>query len=346
MRLVLAACLSAVLALSPALAADATAHYRIKHTFLLGGDGGWDYLTFDPAGQHLFISRSTRVMVMDADKGNVIAEIPDTNGVHGIALAPELGKGFISDGQDDAVTVFDLKSLKVTNKIRIPGDRPDSIVYEPVTQRVFTLDGGSNDSTVIDAKTDAVVATIKLPGRPEAAVADGKGRVYVNIESTSQLSAIDASKAEVLNTWSLAPCDGPSALAMDREHRRLFSGCDNKMMAVSDPDTGKVLATAPIGQGVDAGDFDPGTGLVLMSCGQGVLSVIHEDAPDRYTSVEDAATRQYARTMALDPKSHDVYLVTADLKIDPAPAGATGRAARPKRTVLPNSFTVLVLHRS
>jgi DNA-binding beta-propeller fold protein YncE len=339
------ACLIATLAL-PALATDATAHYRLKHTYLLGGDGGWDYLTLDPAGQRLFISRSTRVQVLDVDKGNVITEIPGTNGVHGIALAPELGKGFISDGQDDAVTVFDLKSLKVTNKIKIAGDRPDAIAYEPVTQRIFTFDGGSDDSTVIDAKTDAIVATVKLPGRPEAAMADGKGRMYVNIESTSQLSAIDARKAVVLNTWSLAPCDGPSAIAMDREHRRLFSGCDNKMMAVSDPDTGKVLTTVPIGQGVDAGDFDSGTGLVLMSCGQGVLSVIHEDSPNRYSSVEDAVTRQYARTMALDPKTHDVYLVTANLKIDPAAAGATGRAARPKRTVLPDSFTVLVMHHS
>ncbi len=344
MRILLSATLIA-LSLSPAFAADATPHYRLHHKFLLGGEGGWDYLTYDPAGRRLFISRSTRVQVLDVDKGNVIAEIPDTNGVHGIALAPELGKGFVSDGQDDAVTVFDLKTLKVTTKIKIPGSRPDAIAYEPVTQRVFTFDGGSDDSTVIDAKTDKVIATVKLPGRPEAAVPDGQGRMYVNIESTSQLAGIDAKTLKVISTWSLAPCDGPSAIAMDTAHRRLFSGCDNKLMAVSDPDTGKVLTTAPIGQGVDAGVFDPGTGLVLMSCGQGVLSVIHEDSPDRYTAVEDAATRQYARTMALDPKSHDVYLVTADLQITPAPAGATGRAARPKRTVLPDSFTVLVMHR-
>jgi YVTN family beta-propeller protein len=345
MRTLLSAILIA-LCLSPAFAADATPHYWLAHKFLLGGEGGWDYLTYDPAGGRLFISRSTRVQVLDADKGKLITEIPDTNGVHGIALAPELNKGFISDGQDDAVTVFDLKTLKVIEKVKIPGDRPDAIAYEPVTQRIFTFDGGSDDSTVIDAKTDKVVASIKLPGRPEAAVADGQGRMYVNIEDKSELSAIDARKAEVLNTWSLAPCDGPSAIAMDTEHRRLFSGCDNKLMTVSDPDAGKVVATAPIGQGVDAGAFDAGLGLVLMSCGQGVLSVIHEDSPDRYTALEDAATRQYARTMALDPKSHDVYLVTADLQITPAPAGATGRAARPKRTVLPDSFTVLVMHRN
>ncbi|HEY1773356.1 MAG TPA: YncE family protein [Gammaproteobacteria bacterium] len=334
------------LSLSPAFAADSTPHYKLAKSYLLGGDGGWDYLTYDPAGRHLFISRGTEVQVLDVDTGKVVATIPDTNGVHGIALAPELNKGFVSDGKDDAVTVFDMKTLKVTNKVKIEGDRPDAIAYEPKTQRVFTFDGGSNDSTLLDAKTDKVVATVKLPGRPEAAVADGQGRMYVNIESTSQLSAIDAAKAVVLNTWSLAPaCDSPSAIAMDTAHRRLFSGCHNKVMAISDADTGKVIGTQPIGEGVDAGSFDAGLGLVFMSCGEGLLSVIHEDSPDHYSKVEDAPTKKYARTMALDPKSHDVYLVTADIRMDPAPAAATGRAARPKRTVLPDSFTVLVMHR-
>jgi YVTN family beta-propeller protein len=332
--------------LSPAIAADATPHYKLAHSFVLGGDGGWDYLTYDPAGRHLFVSRGTEVNVVDVDSGKVIATIPGTNGVHGVALAPELDKGFTTDGKDDAVTVFDLKTFKVINKVKIDGDRPDAIAYEPKTQRVFTFNGGSNDSSVLDAKTEKVVATVKLPGRPEAAVADGQGRVYVNIESTSQLSAIDAAKAQVLKTWSLAPaCDSPSAIAMDTAHRRLFSGCDNKVMAVSDADAGKVIGTQPIGEGVDAGEFDAGLGLVFMSCGEGVLSVIHEDSPDHYSKLEDAATRKYARTMALDPKSHDVYLVTADIRMDPAPAAATGRAARPKRTVLPDSFTVLVMHR-
>jgi YVTN family beta-propeller protein len=339
---------AAVLALllSPAFAADASPHYHLAKTFVLGGDGGWDYLTYDSAGRRLFISRGTEVQVLDVDTGKLIGTIPDTNGVHGIALAPEAGKGFTTDGKDDAVTVFDLKSLRVIDKVKIPGDRPDAIAYEPKTQRIFTFDGGSDDSTVLDANTDKVVATVKLPGRPEAAVADGQGRMYVNIESTSQLSAIDAAKAQVLNTWSLAPaCDSPSAIAMDTAHRRLFSGCDNKVMAVSDADAGKVIGTQPIGEGVDAGSFDAGLGVVFMSCGEGVLSVIHEDSPDHYSKLEDAATRKYARTMALDPKSHDVYLVTADLKIEAAPAAATGRAARPKRTVLPDSFAVLVMHR-
>ena len=333
------------LALSPAFAADATPHYKLAHSYVLGGDAGWDYLTFDPAARHLYISRGTEVQVLDVDTGKLVGSIPDTNGVHGIALAPELNKGFSTDGKDNAVSVFDLKTFKVIEKVKIDGDHPDAIAYESKTQRVFTFNGGSNDSTVLDAKTDKVVATVKLPGRPEAAVADGQGRVYVNIESTSQLSAIDAAKAVVLNTWSLAPCDSPSAIAMDAAHRRVFSGCDGKLMAVSDADAGKVVATAPIGDGVDAGSFDPGLGLVFMSCGEGVLSVLHEDSPDHYSKLEDAATKKYARTMALDPKSHDVYLVTADIRMDPAPAAATGRAARPKRTVLPDSFAVLVMHR-
>jgi DNA-binding beta-propeller fold protein YncE len=266
--------------------------------------------------------------------------------VHGIALAQELGKGFTTDGKDNTVTVFDIKTLKVLERVKIPGKRPDAIAYDAVTQRVFTFDGGSNDTTALDAKTDLVLGTVPLPGRPEAAVPDGKGHVFVNIESTSQLSDIDAKALKVVKTWSLAPaCVSPSAIAMDPAHRRLFSGCDNKVMAVSDTDAGKVLTTQPIGDGVDAGEFDAGSGLVFMSCGEGVLSVIHEDNPDRYTKLEDAITRKYARTSALDPGSHDVYLVTADLKITPAPAGATGMATRPKREVLPNSFTVLVMQR-
>ena len=334
-----------LLALScTALAAPATPHYQLAHTYQLGGDGGWDYLTFDPASKRLFIARATRVQVMDAATGKLLGEIPGTEGVHGVVLAPELGKGFATDGEDDSVTVFDLKTLKVLERVHLPGRRPDAIAYEPVSQRVFTFDGGSDDSTALDAKTDRVLGSVPLPGRPEAAVADDRGHVFVNIESTSQLSDIDAQALKVTRTWSLAPaCNSPSAIAMDTAHHRLFSGCHNQVMAVSDADAGKVVTSAPIGQGVDAGRFDAARSLVLMSCGEGVLSVIHEDSPDRYTKLEDAPTRKYARTMALDPASGDVYLVTADLKITPAPAGATGRAKWGKREVLPGSFAVLVM---
>src|SRR6185437_8067816 len=219
------------------------AHYQVKQKYVLGGDGGWDYLTFDPAGKRLFISRGTHVMVVDPYKGSVIGDIPDTTGVHGIALAQNLGKGFTSNGRDNSVTVFDLKTLKPTAKIKIDGENPDAILYDPSTKRVFTFNGRSKNSTVIDATNDKVVATIPLDGKPEFGVADGKGGVFVNIEDKSELTSIDAKKATVIKTWPLAPCEEPSGLAMDQKHRRLFAGCSNKMMAVVDADSGKVIAT-------------------------------------------------------------------------------------------------------
>ena len=328
----------ALLSLPLAVFADGTTQYNLQHEYVLGGEGGWDYLNFDAPGHRLFISRATRVQVVDGDSGKLLGEIPDTDGVHGIVFAPELGKGFTSNGKGNSVTVFDLKTLKTIATIAISGQGPDAIVYEPVTKRVFTFNGHSKDSTVIDAVKGTVVATIPLEGRPEFAAADGKGMVYVNIEDKSDVSAIDAAKAVVVKTWSLAPCEGPSGFSMDQVHRRLFSGCDNKLMAVSDPDAGKVVATFPIGQGVDATGFDPGTGLAFSSNGEGTLTVAHEDSPDKYTVLQDAATRKFARTMTLDPVSHRVYLVTADLEMTPDPQGG-----RPKRVVLPGTFKVLVM---
>ena len=328
----------ALVSLPLSVFADAATQYSLQHEYVLGGDGGWDYLSFDTANDRLYISRSTRMQVVDPGTGKLIGEIPDTAGVHGAVFAPEIGKGFTSNGKDDSVTVFDLKTLKPISNIKISGVGPDAIVYEPVTKRVFTFNGHSKDSTVIDAVSGKVVTTIPLEGRPEFAAADGKGMVYVNIEDKSDVSAIDAAKAVVVKTWSLAPCEGPSGLSMDQVHRRLFSGCDNKVMAVSDPDAGKVVATFPIGEGVDATGFDPGTGLVFSSNGEGTLTVIHEDSPDKYTVLQDAATRKFARTMTLDPASHRIYLVTADMEVTPDPQGG-----RPKRTVLPGTFKVLVM---
>ena len=277
-------------------------------------------------------------MVVDAAKGTLLAEIPDTAGVHEIALAQDLGKGFTSNGKEDTVTVFDLKTLKPMAKIKATGGNPDAIMYEPVTKRVFTFNGHGNNATVIDAVSGAVVATIPLGGKPEFAVADDKGMVYVNIEDKSALSTIDARKAVVVNTWSLAPCESPSGLAIDVKNRRLFAGCDNKLMAVMDADNGKVVATLPIGEGVDGTGFDPGTGLAFSSNGEGTLTVIHEDSPDKYAVLQNAVTRKFARTMTLDPASHRVYLVTAQVEVTPDPQGG-----RPKRTVLPGTFKVLVM---
>lgn len=335
-----AVCLLTFSLITAASAAPARTHYELKQKFTLGGEGFWDYLTYDPAGNRVFISRGTHVSVVDPSKGTVIGDIPDTPGVHGIALAPELGKGFTSNGRENTVTVFDLKTLKQTAKVKLEGaGNPDAIVYDPASKRVFTFNGRTNNSSVIDAKTNAVVATIPLDGRPEFAVADGKGTVFANIEDKSELTSIDSRHAKVLKTWPLSPCEQPSGLAIDRKHRRLFSGCHNKMMAVVNADTGKVIATPAIGQGVDANRFDPGTQLAFSSNGDGTLTVVHEDSPEKFTVVENAPTQRFARTMALNTKNHDAYLVTADIEV--APPAKEGE--RPHRTMKPGSFTLLVM---
>lgn len=317
------------------------AQYQLKQKFTIGGDGGWDYLTYDSTGNRLFISRATRVQVVDPEKGTVIAEIPNTTGVHGIALAQELGKGFTSNGRENTVTVFDLKSLKETNKIKIDGENPDAILYDPASKRVLTFNGRSKNATVIDATNDKVVATIPLDGKPEFAAADGKGSVFVNIEDKSELTKIDPVKGTVVQTWPLAPCEEPSGLAMDQKHRRLFSGCGNKMMAVTNADTGKVVTTVPIGQGVDANGFDPGTDLAFSSNGDGTLTVVHEDSSDKFTVAQNAETQRGARTMALNPGNHQVYLVTAEFDEIPPAEGQT----RPRRSMKPGTFTLLVMEK-
>lgn len=317
----------------------AQSQYQVKQKYLLGGDGGWDYLTFDPAGKRLFISRGTHVMVVDPYKGTVIGDIPDTTGVHGIALAQDLGKGFTSNGRENTVTVFDLKTLKEISKIKIEGQNPDTIIYEPSSKRVFTFNGRSKNATAIDAASGTVISNIPLDGSPEFAAVDGKGTVFVNIEDKNEVTVIDAKKAAVVKSWPLAPCEEPSGMAMDQKHRRLFSGCHNKMMAVVDADSGKVIATPAIGQGVDANGFDAGLQLAFSSNGDGTLTIVHEDSPDKFSVVENAQTQRSARTMALDTTNHDVYLVAAEY--DEAPPAKEGE--RPRRTVKPGTFTLLVV---
>ena len=313
--------------------------YHLIKTFKLGGDGGWDYLTLDNASRRLYISRSTHVIVIDADTGQPVGDIPDTPGVHGIALAPELGRGFVSNGREGTVSVFDLKSLKVLSKIKV-GENPDAILYDPASKRVFTFNGRSDDVTAIDAAKGAVVGTIKVDGKPEFAVSDEKGEIFVNIEDKSELMALDPNKLEVKARWPLAPCEEPSGLAMDRKHRRLFSGCGNKLMAIVDADTGKLVSTLPIGDGVDANAFDPETGLAFASCGEGVLTVVHEDSADKFSVAENVPTERGARTMTLDPATHQVFLVTA--KFGPPPAPTAGQP-HPRPAILPDSFVVLVM---
>jgi DNA-binding beta-propeller fold protein YncE len=315
--------------------------YHLLNTYKLGGDGGWDYLTFDGDAHRLFIARATRVMVVDADSGKLLGEIPDTPGVHGIALAPEFGRGFISNGREGTVTIFDLKTLKSLGKVQT-GDNPDAILYDPATKRVFTFNGRSHDSTAIDAAKGGVVGTIKLDGKPEFAVSDGKGEIFVNIEDKSELVALDARKLEVKSRWPLAPCEEPSGLAIDLKNRRLFSGCSNKLMAILDADSGKLLATLPIGEGVDATKFDPETNFAFNSCWDGTMTVIREDSPSKFSVAETVPTQKGARTMALDPKTHRVFTVTANFGPPPAP---TPENPHPRPTILPDSFVVLVLGR-
>jgi DNA-binding beta-propeller fold protein YncE len=295
----------------------------------------------DSAARRLYISRGTRVMVWDVDSGTVAGEIPGTNGVHGIALASDLGKGFTSNGRDATSTIFDLKTLKVLGQAKT-GTGPDAIIYDPATQRVFTLNGGSKDATAIDAKSGEVAGTVALGGRPEFAAADGRGMVFVNLEDKSAVVAIDSKSLKVKATWPLAPGEEPSGMAIDAAHHRLFIGCHNKMMAIMDSDNGKVVATPPIGAGVDANGFDPDTELAFSSNGDGTLTVVHEDSPDKFTVVENASTAPRARTMAVDLKNHNVYLVTAEFLPAPAP---TTENPHPRPPMKPGSFMVVVMGR-
>jgi DNA-binding beta-propeller fold protein YncE len=313
--------------------------YHVVNTYKLGGEGGWDYLTLDASARRLYISRATHVMVMDADSGKVVGDIADTPGVHGIALATDLDRGFTSNGRENTVSIFDLKTLATSSKVKV-GQNPDAIIFDPATKRVFTFNGKSNDSTVLDTEKGTVLGTIKLDGKPEFAASDGKGAIFVNIEDKSEIETIDANKMEVKAKWPLAPCTEPSGLALDRKNRRLFSGCDNKMMAIVNADDGKVMATLPIGEGVDATAFDDETGLAFASCGEGVLTVVHEESPDKFILAENVPTQQGARTMALDTKTHNVFVVSA--KFGPPPA-ATADNPHPRRSIVPDSFVVLVI---
>jgi DNA-binding beta-propeller fold protein YncE len=321
-----------------AAAADPGLH--LIKSYKLGGDGGWDYLKADADSRHLFISRGTHVIVMDMDSGKFVGDIPDTPGVHGIALANDLGRGFTSNGREGTVTIFDLKTLATIGKVKAVGENPDAILFDPATKRVFTFNGHSQDSTAIDAATGEIVGKISLGGKPEFAVSTGSGEIFVNIEDKSELVRLDPKSLKVENRWPLAPCEEPSGLAMDVKNRRLFAGCDNKMMAVVNADTGKVITTLPIGGGVDANGFDPESGLAFASCGEGVLTVVKEETPDKFSVAENVSTEAGARTMNIDPKTHQIFLVTA--KFGPPPAAAQGQP-HPRPTIVPDTFEVLVV---
>ncbi|HMD16298.1 MAG TPA: hypothetical protein VKH18_06485 [Terriglobales bacterium] len=314
------------------VAVASSADYKVVKTWKLGGDGGWDYLTADSAGRLLFIARATRVMVINMESGRQVGEIPDTAGVHGIALDPEIPRGFTSNGREDTVSVFDLTSLAVEKKIKV-GSGPDAILYDPFSKRVFTFNAKSHDTTAIDASKGEVVGKIDLGGKPEFAATDEKGTVFVNIEDTSELVAFDPQKLTVKSRWKLVDCEEPTGLAIDRKNRRLFAGCGgNKKMAIVDADSGKVVATPAIGDGCDATAFDADRGLAFASAGDGTITVIKEDGPDKFTVAQTVATRKGARTMAVDTKGHQLFTVTANV---------TG--TREDRKIEPDSFVVLVV---
>jgi len=308
--------------------------YKVIKTVPLGGEGGWDYVYVDSGARRVYISRGTHTVVMDADTYAVVGDIPDTQGVHGIAIATDLGRGFTSNGRSDSVTIFDLKTLKAIGTVKTDAN-PDAILYEPVTKRVFTFNGRGKNATAINAADGSVVGTIPLNGKPEFAAADGKGTVYVNNEDTSDLYHLDAQSLKELHHWPLAPCKSPSGLAMDVANRRLFSVCDEKVMAVVNADTGKVVATPTICEVPDAAGFDPSSGYAFASCGDGNLTVIHEDSPDKFTVVENVPTKRSARTMGLDLKTHNIFLPAADFD-PPAPGERRGK-------MKPGSFVIVIV---
>ena len=305
------------------------------------GPGLWDYLIVDPNAHRIYISRSTHVVLLNENTLEVIGEIPNTGGVHGIALAPELGKGFISDGGAAEVTVFNIKTLKTIGTVRTTGKDPDSILYDAQTKRVFTMNGDSNSSTGIDARTDKVIGTVPLGGSPETPALDGKGNVFVNISDKNSLLEFNARTRAVEHAWSVSSCVGPAGIAMDTVTRRIFIGCsDSNSMTIVNADTGKVITVIPIDEDTDASRFDRGTLLAFASCEHGWFSIIHEDSPDHFHLVANVKTKDGARTMALDPRTHHVFVVTADLKPAPPP---TKENPEPRRPVVPGTFVILEL---
>jgi YVTN family beta-propeller protein len=330
--------LPALVCVSVLLGAD---FFKVVKSIPVPGEGGWDYLAADSSNRRLYVSHATAVDVLDLDTNALVGKIPNTNGVHGIALAPDLGKGFVSDGRDNQVTIFNLQTLQVTGTAKT-GKNPDGILYDPFSKRVFTFNGRSNDATAIDAQTGEVVATIALGGKPEFPVTDGKGNAYVNIEDKSEIVHFNPKTLAIQARWSLSPqCESPSGLTMDVQSRRLFPVCDNKVMTVVDADSGKVITTVPTGDGTDAAAFDPARKLIFSSNGEsGTLTVIKEDSPDKYRVLQNVKTQEGARTMALDLKKQTVYL--SDAEFGPAPA-ATADRPHPRPSIKPGSFKLLVV---
>ena len=304
--------IACVFVLSFLVAAGAqSSGYKVIKKIPVPGDGGWDYLNVDSDAHRLYVSHGTRVEVIDLETEKVVGQIADTAGVHGIAIASEFGRGYTSNGKSSNSTAFDLKTLKVLGQTAT-GSKPDAIIYDPASKRVFAFNGDSSSATAINAADGKVAGTVDLGGGPEFAAADGKGTVFVNLEEQNMVVAFDSQALKVLNKWPLAPCQTPTAMAMDRPNRRLFIGCRSKVAAIVNADNGKVIQTLPIGDHVDAAAFDPDAGLVFFSNGDGTINVIHQDSPDHYSAVDIIQTAPKAKTMTLDPATKRLYLSTAE----------------------------------
>ena len=321
------------------LAAAPAGPPRLLRALPVGGTGGWDYLTLDPEAGRLYVPRSTRVAVLDLD-GAPAGEIAGTEGVHGVALARDLNLGFASNGRANTITVFRLSPLERVEDVPATGENPDAIVYDPATRRVFSLNGRGRNATVLDPETRKVVGTIPLGGKPEFATVDGAGHLFVNIEDTAELVRVDTRKMAVEGRWPLAPLEDPTGMAIDVAQRRLFVVGGNRLMAVVDAATGRVLSTLPIGAGADGAAFDPGTGRAYSSNGDGTLTVVRREGAGGYAVEAQVATKAGARTLALDPRTHLVYLPTA--RFGPAPAPSP-QQPHPRPPVVPGSFEILVV---
>jgi DNA-binding beta-propeller fold protein YncE len=323
-----------------ALAASAAGGYHLLKTTPVGGDEGWDYCTVDAGARKLFVSHGGQVVVINADTGEVTGKIENTDGVHGIAIADDLGRGFTSNGKGNSSTIFDLKTLKPIGEVKVGGENPDAIVYDPATKRVFTFNKRSENSTVIDAKEGKALSTFALGGNPEFAAADGKGHVFVDLVDKDIVLQIDSKTMSPGERWPTGSCTGPGTMAIDRKTSRLFVGCRNKQMAILDATNGHVVATVPIGEGRDAADFDPGTKLIFSSNGEGNVTVIHEESANKFRVVETVPTAIGARTMAVDTKTHKLFFPVADRGPAPAP---TKENPRPRGDVIAGTFRVLIL---
>jgi hypothetical protein len=339
-RTLLGPLIVAASALLPALTQASAPQYHIARRLDLPGAGGWDLLTFEPGTERLFIAHGSEVLVVDTRRLALAGTIPQTPGVHGIALAPEFGRGYVSAGRASTIVVFDLKSLARLREIKSTGENPDEIIYDSFSHRVLAFNGRGRSVTAVDPKNDTVVGTLALDAKPEFAVSDGKGRVYVNLEDKSLLAVFDPKLLRILSVWPLSGCEEPSGLALDRAAGRLFAGCGNKVMVSVDAATGRVLGSAPIGSGVDGAGYDPAMKLAFASCGEGVLSVVRSAAGGAPEVVQSVITERGARTMALDERRHRVFLVTADLG---PPPPATSEHPDPRPAIVPGTFRLLVL---